>query len=106
MRGSSLKNLHDAVFDVIDGTITASTVRVGLGASVYGFVGRWVPKSMVCFIMGIRKVDELATWQGSAHGSPRGGSHDGEDEDKMAGSESFISVAPLEGVVGENVWKS
>ncbi|KAK4196910.1 hypothetical protein QBC40DRAFT_4054 [Triangularia verruculosa] len=108
MKGSSLKDLHDAVFDVIDGSITASTVRVGLGASVYGFVGRWVPKSMVAFMMGIRKVDELATWQGSAHGSPRsnlGGSHDGEDE-KMAGSESFISVAPLEGVAGENVWKS
>ncbi|KAK0748034.1 hypothetical protein B0T21DRAFT_398253 [Apiosordaria backusii] len=107
MRGSSLKDLHDSVFDVIDGSITASTVRVGLGASVYGFVGRWVPKSMVAFMMGIRKVDELATWQGSAHGSPRSaGGNDGEDEEKMAGSESFISVAPLEGVAGENVWKS
>ncbi|SPQ17942.1 22b6a110-6e2c-4351-8961-18b5f52eac51 [Thermothielavioides terrestris] len=36
LRGSSLRELHNAVFDVIDGSITSGTVRVGLGASVYG----------------------------------------------------------------------
>ncbi|KAG7438034.1 UPF0744 protein [Fusarium oxysporum f. sp. raphani] len=45
LKGSSLRRLHNSVFDVIDGSITADTVRVGLGASVYGFVGRWAPEA-------------------------------------------------------------
>ncbi|KAK4042215.1 hypothetical protein C8A01DRAFT_33710 [Parachaetomium inaequale] len=102
MRGSSLKELHNAVFDVIDGSVTSGTVRVGLGASVYGFVGRWVPRGLVSWMMGIRRVDELATWQGngsSAFGSPKSA---GCDE---AGSESFVAVPPLEQVGDANVWK-
>lgn len=105
MRGSSLRELHNAVFDVIDGSITSGSVRVGLGASVYGFVGRWVPRGLVAWMMGIRKVDELATWQGNASstfGSPRSALSDGEGE---AGSESFVAVPPLEHVGDANVWK-
>jgi hypothetical protein len=103
MRGSSLKELHNAVFDVIDGSVTSGTVRVGLGASVYGFVGRWVPRGLVSWMMGIRRVDELATWQGngsSAFGSPKSAGMSDE-----AGSESFVAVPPLEQVGDANVWK-
>jgi hypothetical protein len=105
MRGSSLKELHNAVFDVIDGSLTSGTVRVGLGASVYGFVGRWVPKGLVSWMMGIRRVDELATWQGngsSAFGSPKSV---GSDREGQSGSESFVAVPPLEQVADANVWK-
>ncbi|KXX77444.1 D-beta-hydroxybutyrate dehydrogenase, mitochondrial [Madurella mycetomatis] len=106
MRGSSLRELHNAVFDVIDGSITSGTVRVGLGASVYGFVGRWVPRGLVAWMMGIRRVDELATWQGnngsSAYGSPRSVGSDAEGE---GGGESFVSVPPLEQGSEVNVWK-
>jgi hypothetical protein len=105
MRGSSLRELHNAVFDVIDGSITSGTVQVGLGASLYGFVGRWVPRGLVAWMMGIRRVDELATWQGnapSAVGSPKS-TRSGEGGEE-AGSESFVSVPPLE--QGDaNVWK-
>ncbi|KAK4100646.1 DUF1776-domain-containing protein [Parathielavia hyrcaniae] len=104
LRGSSLRELHNAVFDVIDGSVTSGTVRVGLGASVYGFVGRWVPRGLVAWMMGIRRVDELAVWQGngsSTFGSPKSAGSDGEG----AGSESFVSVPPLEHVVDANVWK-
>jgi hypothetical protein len=31
-------------------------VRVGMGSSLYGFVGRWVPKGLVGWMMGVRKV--------------------------------------------------
>lgn len=106
MRGSSLRELHNAVFDVIDGSITSGTVRVGLGASMYGFVGRWVPRGLVAWMMGIRRVDELATWQGnngsSAYGSPRSAGSDAEGE---SGGESFVSVPPLEQGSEVNVWK-
>ncbi|KAK4191826.1 hypothetical protein QBC35DRAFT_486053 [Podospora australis] len=113
MRGSSLKELHNVVFDVLDGSITSSTVRVGLGANVYGFVGRFVPRTIVSFMMGIRKVDELAVWQSSsAHGSPRSAAESsaaGSDEDMMTASmmttasDSFVSVQP--DVADANVWK-
>lgn len=107
MRGSSLKELHSVVFDVLDGSITSSTVRVGLGANVYGFVGQFVPRTLVSFMMGIRKVDELAVWQSSTHASPKSApSATGSDDDMMTASESFVSVQPLEPHVGEsNVWK-
>ncbi|KAK0632065.1 hypothetical protein B0T14DRAFT_503198 [Immersiella caudata] len=101
MRGSSLRDLHNAVFDVIDGSNTSGVVRVGLGASVYGFVGRFVPRGLVAWMMGIRRVDELATWQSSSYNSPRSsGSDNGE-----ASHESFVAVPPLEQVGDAHVWK-
>jgi NAD(P)-dependent dehydrogenase (short-subunit alcohol dehydrogenase family) len=102
MRGSSLKELHNAVFDVIDGSLTNGMVQVGLGAGVYGFVGRWVPKGLVSWMMGIRRVNELATWQGngsSAFGSPKSARSD------EPGSDSYVTVPPLEQVGDANVWK-
>lgn len=98
MRGSSLRELHNAVFDVIDGSVTSGVVRVGLGAELYGFVGKFVPRSLVGWIMGMRHVDELSSWQSSYHPSPRSGSETGEG----SGSD-YISVHP-EPVDG-NVWK-
>lgn len=96
LKGSSLRHLHNAVFDVIDGSITANSVRVGLGAGVYGFVGRWAPRGLVSWMMGIRKVDELSTWKTSSYeGSSREGSEDGE------ASHEFVAVPS-----DHNVWKS
>jgi len=33
-------------------------VRVGMGSSVYSFVGKWVPRGLVAFMMGNRPVGE------------------------------------------------
>lgn len=99
MKGSSLKYLHNAVFDVIDGTITSGTVRIGLGASVYGFVGRWAPRGLVTWMMGIKKVDELSTWQNS---SLEGSTVEGEDEE--ASPQDFVAIPPDSRIVA-NVWK-
>lgn len=32
-------------------------VRVGMGSSVYGFIGRWAPHSLVGWMMGVRNVN-------------------------------------------------
>ncbi|KAK0701748.1 hypothetical protein B0T26DRAFT_795320 [Lasiosphaeria miniovina] len=101
LRGSSLRDLHNAVFDVLEGSDTSATMRVGLGSSVYGFVGRFVPRGLVAWMMAIRKADELAAWQSSGpsslHNSPRsprsimgssGESETGGDENQ----ESFVAV--------------
>ncbi|KAK2010378.1 DUF1776-domain-containing protein [Colletotrichum eremochloae] len=97
LRGSSLRQLHNAVFDVIDGSITSGTVRVGLGASVYGFVGRWVPRGLVSWMMGIRRVDELSAWQTSSYDGSLDGS---ENED----GQDFVAVPDEK--LDSNVWKS
>lgn len=97
LRGSSLRELHNAVFDVIDGSDQSAVVQVGLGAGLYGFVGRWAPRGLVSWMMGIRKVDELSAWSdlpSNGSGSERSGSENGD----------FISITrnhPDEG----NVWK-
>ncbi|EGS19296.1 uncharacterized protein CTHT_0059220 [Thermochaetoides thermophila DSM 1495] len=122
LRGSSLKELHNAVFDVIDGSITSGTVRVGLGASVYGFVGRWVPRGLVAWMMGIRRVDELKEWQGngttgkelklasprSRVGSPRsvsGSSSSSSSDAEVEDGGSFVTVPTAMGHAEANVWK-
>ncbi|RGP60660.1 duf1776 family [Fusarium longipes] len=100
LKGSSLRRLHNSVFDVIDGDITADTVRVGLGASVYGFVGRWAPRGLVSWMMGIRRVDELSTWKTSSFEGSE--SSEDEDDDSEKGEEGtsseFIAVSD------DNVW--
>ncbi|PHH70095.1 hypothetical protein CDD83_5518 [Cordyceps sp. RAO-2017] len=100
LRGSSLRRLHNAVFDVIDGSVAGDSVRVGLGASVYGLVGRWAPRGLVSWMMGVRRVDELSTWRaGSDDGSPLEPSDDG-DATALTAPE-FVAV-PSE----QNVWNT
>ncbi|KAI0399855.1 DUF1776-domain-containing protein [Xylaria palmicola] len=90
LRGSSLRDLHRAVFDVLDGSEAADVVRVGLGAGLYGLVGRWAPRGLVAWMMGVRRVHELSTWEGSASsaysgsGSEKSGSEGGEAHEYIA----------------------
>ncbi|KAI1850914.1 hypothetical protein JX266_003579 [Neoarthrinium moseri] len=100
LRGSSLRELHNAVFDVIDGSNQSGVVRIGLGAGLYGFVGRWVPRGLVSWMMGIRNVEELSTWtEGSStsSGSDGGSSENGE-------ASEFIAIG-RDADGGANVWK-
>ncbi|KAK7961782.1 uncharacterized protein PG986_002607 [Apiospora aurea] len=112
LRGSSLRELHNAVFDVIDGSDQRPLVRVGLGAGLYGFVGRWVPKGLVAWMMGIRKVDELSMWGNGSYttGESRSSETDGEDGGSSSGGSEngegseFIAVGhDHDGA--SNVWK-
>ena len=105
MRGTSLRDLHNAVFDVIDGSITSGTVRVGLGAGVYGFVGRWVPRSLVSWMMGIRKVDELSTWQSNTPRSAGSVYEEEGEQERDTSQESFVAVDIEQHVADSHVWK-
>jgi hypothetical protein len=101
LKGSSLRHLHATVFDVIDGSVKSDTVRIGLGASIYGFVGRWAPRTIVSWMMGIRKVDELSTWKTSSYEGSEDGSDEEGGEGSISESKEFIAVQS-EG----NVWGS
>jgi hypothetical protein len=100
LRGSSLRELHYAVFDVIDGSEQSGVVWIGLGAGLYGFVGRWVPRGLVSWMMGIRKVDELSTWSESCYNGSLSEPSSSENGD----ASEFVSVG-REGEGGANVWK-
>ncbi|KAI0975095.1 DUF1776-domain-containing protein [Xylaria arbuscula] len=100
LRGSSLRDLHNAVFDVLDGSDKSDVVRVGLGAGLYGFVGRWAPRGLVAYMMGIRKVDELSTWESSYSSN---GSDKSTSEDSGEGREYIAVGRGYEG--SANVWK-
>lgn len=71
-KGSSLRELNNAVFDaLVRGK--GGVVRVGMGSSVYGFVGRWVPRGLVGWMMGVRKVSHEHDFGGkSGAGSVNG----------------------------------
>ena len=73
--GSSLRELHNCVFDIIArGKGRNGTVFVGQGSWVYDMVGKWVPSGVVGWMMGLREVRERGTigpgWGG---GTPRSG---------------------------------
>ncbi|KAI0473379.1 DUF1776-domain-containing protein [Xylariaceae sp. FL0804] len=102
MRGSSLRELHNAVFDVIDGSEKAPVVCVGLGAGLYGFVGRWAPRGLVAWMMGIRRVDELSAWESSYHGSAA--SEPSSASESSGDAAEFVSVGK-EDDSNVNVWK-
>lgn len=107
LRGTSLRELHNRVFDVIDGSERSAVVRVGLGAGVYGFVGRWVPRGLVSWMMGVRRVDELDSWRGgsSSSGSPRPGSAGSAEGEGGGGGSEYVSVPEGLGVGDSHVWK-
>jgi NAD(P)-dependent dehydrogenase (short-subunit alcohol dehydrogenase family) len=54
--GSSLRELHNAVFDALTQNRPRSVWRVGRGSVSYDLVGNWVPKGLVGWMMGLRRV--------------------------------------------------
>ncbi|CAG8978778.1 hypothetical protein HYALB_00011927 [Hymenoscyphus albidus] len=55
-QGTSLRVLNDAVFDAMVST-RGGVVRVGVGSSVYGLIGRWAPSGLVGWMMGVKHVN-------------------------------------------------
>ena len=51
-KSSSLRELHDGVFDTVVGRISSGTIFLGRGSLTYDVVGRWVPKGLIGWMMG------------------------------------------------------
>lgn len=94
-KGSSLRHLNNTVFDVMDGSITSGSVQIGLGASVYGFVGRWAPRGLVSWMIGIRKVDQLSSWKTTGSTYDDSSTEVSEDGETSA-SHDFIPIPAAE----------
>ena len=54
--GSSLRELHNAVFDALTQTRPRKIWRVGRGSVAYDLVGNWVPSGLVGWMMGLQRV--------------------------------------------------
>ncbi|CAO2656856.1 Nn.00g056590.m01.CDS01 [Neocucurbitaria sp. VM-36] len=54
--GSSLRELHNAVFDALTQKRPRKVWRVGRGSVTYDLVGNWAPSGLVGWMMGLRRV--------------------------------------------------
>ena len=57
LKGTSLRELHDGVFDAVVGRYSGGTVFLGRGSWAYEMVGRWVPMGIVGWMIG--RTDEV-----------------------------------------------
>ena len=72
MKGQSLRELHNGIFDaMVRGKGRNGTIFVGRGARSYDLVGRWIPDGIVGLMMGAARVNgvETAEKEGSVEGS-------------------------------------
>ncbi|KAI9730910.1 MAG: hypothetical protein M1818_007984 [Claussenomyces sp. TS43310] len=89
--GSSLRELHNAVFDAMETRSRWSwrpsrgkVVNVGRGSGMYGFVGAWLPKGLVSWMMGMQSVNRTVVVER-------------EEESDLIGSGEFISIYDKDG---------
>ncbi|KAF2682513.1 DUF1776-domain-containing protein [Lentithecium fluviatile CBS 122367] len=54
--GSSLRELHNAIFDALTQKHPRRVWRVGRGSVAYDLVGNWMPAGLVGWMMGVRRV--------------------------------------------------
>ncbi|TGO59871.1 hypothetical protein BCON_0040g00140 [Botryotinia convoluta] len=107
-KGSSLRELNNAVFDAMERK-NGGIIRVGMGSSLYGFIGAWVPRGLVGWMMGVKKfkpepADEIS--HASIPGSSSTSSFEGRpftpDSSEMSGGaglagSDYISVTSQQG---------
>lgn len=86
-KGSPLRELHNAVFDAM-AKRKGGIVRVGMGSSTYEFIGACVPKSLVGWMIGMRRVRRVG---GITSGS-ESGSDEGKEEMGILGESEFVNL--------------
>lgn len=52
IKGTSMRSLHDCVFDALHAKKPAQTWRVGRGALIYDVIGAWMPSTLIARMMG------------------------------------------------------
>jgi hypothetical protein len=100
-KGTSLRDLNNSVFDAMFRG-KSGAINVGMGSSLYGFVGRWVPRGLVGWMMGIRRVGNYekefgkgiggVSDSGSSTGSPRSSASQSNIHGLGLGDSEYISV--------------
>ncbi len=86
-KGSPLRELQNAVFDAMTQR-KGGTIRVGMGSSTYEFVGAWVPKGLIGWIMGVRRVRR----NGVVVPGSESGSDGGKEEAGISGESEYVTL--------------
>ncbi len=55
IKGSPLRELHNSVFDALTVTRPSRVWHVGKGSLAYDLVGKWVPRGIVGWMLGVRR---------------------------------------------------
>ena len=77
--GSPLRELHNTVFDSISRSKgRGGTIFVGRGARTYNFVGRWVPGTIVGWMIGLKHGEVEAGFAGNTRPQSTRGSQEWE----------------------------
>jgi len=100
-KGSSLRELHVAVFDAMakTGRSSSGVIRVGQGARTYGFVGGWMPRGVVGWMIGLQKVERHF-----GNGSENGSEVDSDGGPAITGESEYVDVYSKS--EGEKGWRS
>ncbi|KAH8813063.1 hypothetical protein F5884DRAFT_672795 [Xylogone sp. PMI_703] len=109
-KGSSLRELNNAVFDAMVRN-KGGIIRVGQGSKLYGFIGNWVPRGLVGWMLGLRRVNHLSNEFGRGS-SPSSEDGYGYTPPGSAGSGLGSEYVPVYGDAGgsdgkeaEKFWK-
>ncbi|MCJ1361356.1 hypothetical protein MMC16_000454 [Acarospora aff. strigata] len=100
VKGAPLRALHNAVFDALTTPRPAKVWHVGTGSLVYDFVGRWVPRGIVGWMVGLRS-SGMDVGRGVGEGFGEGNEGlGGEGEDGTGAGALALALAGAEGSVG------
>lgn len=65
IKGTSIRKLHDSVFDALHAKSLSRTWHVGRGSLIYDVLGGWLPSGLVWRMMGLQKnvavADDVST---------------------------------------------
>jgi hypothetical protein len=86
-KGSPLRELHNAVFDAM-ARRNSATIRVGMGSYIYEFVGAWIPKGLVSWMMGMRRIRRT----GLVLSESDSGSDLSKEEAGMSGESEYVTL--------------
>lgn len=83
VKGSSLRELHKAVFDALTVKKPAKVWHVGSGSFLYEVVGNWVPAGMVGWMTGLRNSGVVKEEMGGDESAAPEGSVEWEKVERM-----------------------
>ena len=97
--GSPLRLLHNGVFDAVVGRYSNRTQRIhlGRGSWTYDFVGKWVPRGVIGFMLGFGSSGIIRTKNEETAGIRRGSGF-GKSDKSASGAGAGVGA-------GSRVWE-
>jgi NAD(P)-dependent dehydrogenase (short-subunit alcohol dehydrogenase family) len=59
IRGTSIRKLHESIFDALHSSRPGRTWHIGRGSLIYDIVGSWLPGGVVSWMMGLQQAPKI-----------------------------------------------